>query len=386
MMNTDFLPEQMALSLDTNTYYNHRYNFNGGPLKLLEQFKEHKGVIIQTEIVYYEGLKYLTNDVRENIQSIKTGARNLFRHNKLSEQERSEIIQRFGINEDPAITAKTTLDEFYDRTGTTVIDTASLLSTSTLLELYFRVQPPFEHKTEKKHEFPDAIALLCLNEWAEQNDKFVLVVTKDSGWKNFIEGKERLRAVDNIADALELFQPIIMVHQLKSLIEERKILSPSEEFYPEIISAIIDHTNEQIPAIEASSFLYYEYEDVQVEYLNQEFETDSENNLEFKIIHVDRDNATIQLNAKVHAEVSADFDFSVYDSFDKDHTIIGGFSSTTLVTYKVDVLVHFSLYEFGEDREDTEIILEEVEVSGTLRRANFGTIGPDYDGDDLDDD
>ena len=62
--------------------------------------------------------------------------------------------------------------------------------------------PPFEEPDKKKHEFPDAIALLSLEEWAEVNKTRILAVSCDRGWAAFAAESEWIVVDSDLASAL----------------------------------------------------------------------------------------------------------------------------------------------------------------------------------------
>ena len=87
--------------------------------------------------------------------------------------------------------AQRRLDEFYERCDAIVIP-ADTASSREVLDPYFKHQPPFEAMGDKKLEFPDAYALVSLEQWAQAQGCKVLVVSKDEGWKAFCEESEYL--------------------------------------------------------------------------------------------------------------------------------------------------------------------------------------------------
>ncbi|MCZ7018809.1 PIN domain-containing protein, partial [Salmonella enterica] len=61
-------------------------------------------------------------------------------------------------------------------------------STRKLFELYFGNRPPFHKSNDKKYEFPDAVALLSLEAYAENSG--ILVVSSDKDWITFCNSSE----------------------------------------------------------------------------------------------------------------------------------------------------------------------------------------------------
>ena len=63
--------------------------------------------------------------------------------------------------------------------------------------MYFSPETPFEEG--KKHEFPDAIALITLEDWAKTNGKNLLAITRDKGWIAFCEKSEWIDAEQDVS-------------------------------------------------------------------------------------------------------------------------------------------------------------------------------------------
>jgi PIN domain len=76
---------------------------------------------------------------------------------------------------------------------------------SEILRRYFAGEPPFENKDAKKHEFPDAMALVSLESWTRNARTFMLVVSGDRGWKDFCVASDHLYCMDELPPALNLF-------------------------------------------------------------------------------------------------------------------------------------------------------------------------------------
>ena len=70
--------------------------------------------------------------------------------------------------------------------------------------MYFLHCAPFKESGNKKNEFPDAIALLSLQSWAEENNDNLLAVSIDNDWKNFVQGKDNIKVIDDLAKAMDI--------------------------------------------------------------------------------------------------------------------------------------------------------------------------------------
>ena len=74
---------------------------------------------------------------------------------------------------------------------------------ATVFEQYFKGDPPFATKGDKKHEFPDAFVIDATKKYlAEHPNDVLLVVSKDGDWKSSFEEMDNIDACDTIQDAL----------------------------------------------------------------------------------------------------------------------------------------------------------------------------------------
>jgi hypothetical protein len=75
-----------------------------------------------------------------------------------------------------------------------------------LIAMYFGPKAPFAESEEKKNEFPDAIALMTLEDWAKKNNKKVLAISGDKGWAQFADDSEWIDVEMDLAAALQELQ------------------------------------------------------------------------------------------------------------------------------------------------------------------------------------
>lgn len=71
-----------------------------------------------------------------------------------------------------------------------------------VLKTYFESKLPFEDKTSKKSEFPDAIALQMLMDWCEENGSSAYVVSADQGVKDACLETDCLLPLDTLSDLI----------------------------------------------------------------------------------------------------------------------------------------------------------------------------------------
>ena len=74
-----------------------------------------------------------------------------------------------------------------------------------VLSRYFSEAPPFGESDKRKHEFPDAFALLSLEALARDERKLMLCVAPDKGWQDFASQSEHLVCVNELEEVLSYF-------------------------------------------------------------------------------------------------------------------------------------------------------------------------------------
>ena len=101
-------------------------------------------------------------------------------------------------------------EDLLDRLDVEVISTDDV-SVKTLRDQYFGVIPPFGHKAEKKHEFPDAISVLGVKKWAANRGEPVIMVSGDKGIAAALEGAEGIKHVPDLRDVIDAVLRILKV-------------------------------------------------------------------------------------------------------------------------------------------------------------------------------
>lgn len=360
-----------ALTLDSNILRGQRYNFDGGILKQLEQFSGSPVEIIQPDVVHFEGVTHLSYEISEALKGAKSNLKALGRYVDVEGFTNSNL----GAEVNPRELAENKLNQFYKRINGRVIS-SSEADVSTLMKMYFNSQPPFDTAKDKKHEFPDAVALLALENWATTNQKRMVLVSKDKGWRAFANSSPLLHVVEDVSDALSLFQPHTKVKELIALLQSEGLLEINSALFKSISDEIKESAVNQEPTIDAGSFFNVEYDDVQVEYLGHKFASHAaDEKLRVAIVLIEEDRVVLSLNSLINVKVTAQFAFSQYDSIDKDYVPLGGSVEQRIASYEADVLLHFE----GDWTDlPNRLMVGEIEIQGELEPVEFGDVGPDY--------
>ncbi|MER5002107.1 DUF4935 domain-containing protein [Providencia stuartii] len=364
-----------AITIDNATYKGEGYRFYEGLLAQMRQFKESPVKVLQTDIVHNEAINHIGQEISKTRSSIEQALRSANKQLKI----KSEVIENaralLSVDGSEAEIAEARLEKYYEFIGAEKIDSGRYADLSRLMEMYFATEAPFESGKDKKNEFPDAIALLALEGWAEENEINIIAVSQDKGWKNFSEGSDRITLVSSLAEALEKFQPHYKVVSIISHIREDSLLDGENHVLEEIEQAIINSVDGCDIWVEASSYMHFEWEDVSASYISHELDKDQDGLVKVRVVSINDEEIVLKVGATVEVEVEASFDFSVRDSIDKDYVGMGGNVCTTTESYHTDILLSLT-GDFSQDFDDIDVA--EIEVLETIGRADFGEVEPDW--------
>lgn len=361
-----------ALTLDSNVFIGHGLNLERGLLGQLSQFSSCPVKLVISEIVLEEVRKHLlemTSSTRGKFQSALKSAKGPF---GVADDAASAIEHSlFGASTDTEV-VNARLDAFIKATGAAIISAAGI-DVNKLLSLYFEADPPFERSGDKKAEFPDAIALLSLEQWAQEQEVQLLAVSKDAGWLNFAKKSSHIDGLENLADALVHFQPHNAARNITDALKQQiaargtsKILSTLNEF-------IVESTNETEVDIEYSSALHAELDGTEVRYISHEFMSDTENKPIVDVIRIEANWLSLRLRVEIRYEIQANFSMSVWDSIDREYVSIGGSSAVTEDSYVCDVLLSLT-GDFSQGIEQAAV--GELGVDLDLPGADVGDVEP----------
>lgn len=222
-----------ALAVDTNIYINEGFDFEGKKLGLLKQYLDSDVQILIPKIFYTEMLHHYKKKCRQEKSVALKGINSLSHFWKLvdnpSEMKKIVFDKKYPEKK---------LNEFIRSTGAKLVSGKGV-DVDRINTMYQDFTPPFANNEKKRKEFPDAIALLSLEQWAEEEGGVVLLVTKDKGMREFCETSEYVKTIPELTDAYahflhddELFQDHLLENISDLNLEEaiREKLSDYIEF------------------------------------------------------------------------------------------------------------------------------------------------------------
>ncbi|RWP38750.1 PIN domain-containing protein [Mesorhizobium sp.] len=277
----------------------------------------------------------------------------------------------FQLDVDPVKAATEQVTDYLDGVGAEVIpgegdgDLAA-----EVLRRYFDVLTPFESRESKKHEFPDAFALLGLDQAAAARKTLIVCVSPDKGWAAFAAQSEHLVVVPELDVLLSWFndpgrhlaEKVVAVWakgEAKAIEDE---IDRGFEYYLDGLDfdinadAPLDYDVEPISAV-----LQYIYKD--------KISAPS-------VIAEDEDQLTLSVKVVAKIGFEAAFSFYARDSIDGDNVSLGSRTPYTEDDLTFDVTLTVS-----RDMDGDVIEVLEATVTSTKVSADFGYVDPFPDDD-----
>lgn len=360
--------EIKGFTLDTNVIdgLNSNGNLDNRILLSVESLRSKKVSVILADVVANEVRNHMVEchtDAHDKMASALKAYTKTWKHDAaIVDELRAKLAPRDAIGNH----ADGIFKDFCGKVGAEVVSSADAIGIAELMSRYFENRPPFGG-ADKKHEFPDAIALAGLQKWSEAHGA-ILAISKDKGWAEYCEGSEYLYWTDDLGKALTLFHEdeAIVARCLKSLLEE-----PEGEISREVLDAIQRDLDDLDFEIDASAFLEWDASAGEAVVESIVYPGGQEQ----RILASNGDSVTFLVPVDARLRVQAEFDFSVRDSIDKDYVSIGDASVETTVEHRYQVTVTVS----GKGGDDVEIDDAVVNPATRLRAVDFGRVEPFYE-------
>ena len=264
---------------------------------------------------------------------------------------------------------KERIEDFILKTGALVLNCGNYVSVEDLLDNYFSNQPPFQEKGKKKNEFPDAIILMAVEEWAKQEEKSVLAISSDNDWNAYCEISERIDYKKDLSDGLDIFNKVNAPHTMLANLEKALENNSATEFLRKIGAGLNAALDGLIQDQDAESVFILESESLSTWFKEFQLQEDK-----FRIIDVDESFVVLETNALITVEAEGYFSCYLYDSIDKEYVYMGGISETTEESFASEILL---VIKGDLDGDINQLTIERVEVVHPISSVNFGDIWPE---------
>ena len=170
-----------AISVDTAVFDNYQCDLDHAVLARLDQFRNSGVKLLLSEIVINEIKSHIANEALETQRSLQAALKKHSRRWKLK-KNLDPVKAELNLGLNAVQVAQEQVDSFLLTVGAQVVPaTGKGDLTAEVLRRYFESVTPFETRETKKHEFPDAFALLSLEQAAADRDTLILCVSPDKG-------------------------------------------------------------------------------------------------------------------------------------------------------------------------------------------------------------
>ncbi|MEI6827084.1 MAG: PIN domain-containing protein, partial [Desulfuromonadales bacterium] len=273
-----------AITIDNCILKSEGYKFDEGLLKQMVQFKTSPVQVIQTDIVHNEAKKHIAENINNARVSISKTLQSASKQLKISKADIDTATRLLNVQGEDTEIAEARLCKYYESTGATILNSRDYIDFQRLLDMYFNAEAPFEGAKDKKAEFPDAIALISLEKWAEEQGVNVVAVSNDEGWGKFAEKTAVIKVVQNLSDAIVLFQPHNQVDKIITRIREDALLDENNYVLEDIRKEIVSSLDGASISAEADSFFYYEEDEVYATYVCHDLVSDEMGLVDLKVV------------------------------------------------------------------------------------------------------
>ena len=360
-----------AITVDTNVFRNNGWNLEGGLLAQLAQFRGGSVQFVISEVVYGEICKYLKIEARKAGDAIEKGRRESRKAGLMTAEELEQLDKLVKLAKSVDEAAKTRLKTFADTTGMTVIP-AMHADMGELIKHYFGPLAPFETSGKKKNEFPDAIALLSMEKWAEEEGKRILAISNDKGWSDFARDSTRIDVEKDLANALQtLQQHAEEVEGVVALLLSEMEKGGEPKLMQEFTDALYEAIEDEVVDAEAYSTYKIESKFATLDPQDSVF-VESDDGYDFAVVQIGRKKVVVQIDVSVEAVAESEFSFSGWDPHSEGYAPWGDSMAYTDVEFDAVVLVTFE-GDFSAETPQVESLA--LELIDSIDRVDFGEVG-----------
>ncbi|MEZ2410407.1 PIN domain-containing protein [Bosea sp. RCC_152_1] len=354
-----------AVSIDTAIFDRYGCNLEHAVLARLDQFKKGGVNLVFSEVVVKEVRAHIAVAAGETKRELTAALKRHDRRWRLA-KDLDALKKELQLDIDPTAAAVEQLDQYLAAVGAEVIPgEGDGTLAAEVLRRYFEIVTPFEAREAKKHEFPDAFALLGLEQAARARNKLIVCVSPDKGWAEFAEKSQYLVVVPELDVLMSWFndpgchfaEKVVAVWKKdapKSIAEE---VARGFEYYLDGIGFDIN----------ADAPLNYE-----VEPLNAVLQHIYSDKIGAPSVIAEDENEmtmTVKVVAKIGFEAA--FSFYAHDAVDGDSVALG-----SRVPYTEDDLTFDVTLVVAREMDGDEIEVLDTTVTSTRVVANFGYVDP----------
>lgn len=375
VLNNDELRKLVAneeittLTVDTNIFDEKRLQLNSTTLLALKGLSGRGFRFVLAGTVAKEVELHIEKAAEAAFRTAKKGIGEALGAFETKKPSRRVMMKQITRGLDPKQLARARLKQYVKDTNCRVLKDTKRVEMAELFERYFKGRPPFGDG-RKKDEFPDALALLALEEFAGGERAGMLVVSKDKDWRKFCADSKWLYLIPQIENALAIVAnapPALRRAAFDWMTEEEHKQELSHRFQRlveeiEFVVNAYPSTGEcEINTWANELFSIHLPLEEEIDIIDLEF--DDENNVVGLIV-------SFQLG--ISLSVPVEISFSVWDSVDRDSISMGSrwFDIDREEDFPATVI--FQVFDRGSDGKVWDIV--DVEIGPKYVEIDLGEI------------
>lgn len=377
-----------VITVDTSVFDSNGLKLESGILSQLKQFKNSEVKFILSDIVAKEIKAHLFDVTQKAYKSLESSIRKSKDHLVSKSYDFTQIEYLLKKNKDTKSIAEERFNEFIQATGCEIIDSNENVTLSELTNKYFENEAPFAVSGKKKNEFPDAIALLAIQNWSLKNGFKTIAISEDNDWASFCNSSEVIDCNEKLTDGLALFhidansaetfvdEADERTHRFISRLRSGIINNSIRDFNDGVEKAIEEGINYYDVDADASSDLRFEIESASLSFSYFKYVPNEDGIIDFKVIDASKDYLVISTTVEINFDVDAEVSFSTYDSIDREDIYLGSSTVSKSDSCITEILISLS----GNIRGDiNNLSIDEVEIIDRPNWIDLDYVEPDWD-------
>ena len=384
VINTTTLQQLVAIkqigwiSLDTNIFIACGTNIKKSPVNDIQKISDKVGFVLSW-ITKEEVIKKYVEKNIDDASQLKNSYNRLRRILDSSTCTNLDSI----LTLDLSCHIRNAFDSFCQNTSCQIYYPENGIDIKEIFELYFNSIPPFEDSKNKKCEFPDAAMLVCLEQFAEEYDTSILLITCDKGCIEYARRSMNVFVLEGpLSNGKDLFLSTfnaLFYNKYNLFIEKFKeyVLSDSS-FYSGVNSAVAelltDFSNFEINLTSA----YY----CDVDISDVDFSDIDVKDIKFYITKIEGDEVLLVSELNVPITVCVSYETYIKDSVDGDFIV----ADNSTLDIDETVLVEIECVALIDATEtDVNFELSDINVNITKKYIDveidslFNSDDDDYD-------
>jgi hypothetical protein len=351
-----------ALTFDSQTVVSNGFDFDGGLLAQLKQLKHDSVQVVVTDTVKSEVARHLSESIQQALSALDTAVKKAVLHDITEVSFPDNLRGRDKARARAVVRLLTYLSDLNAK----VLDHSGV-RVEELMRRYFGRLPPF---SKKKNEFPDAISLLTLEEWAKSKDLRVLAISGDGDWEAFAAESTHIDVVKTVSEALNLIHGQMNTARVFAGTVLDKIAADNTSDLAKELGNKINDALEGVD-VEGIGNSHYHIEEVDRPTLDlRNFKILSDGR--FLLLEGDQDlkEVVVLVKAELDVDAATTFYLSIFDSVDKDYSRVGSVEVPILTSIEVEMIIILR-------GPEGSVVIDRVEITEAPEAIDFGEVEPE---------